>query len=109
MLNKIFDYKNVNKHIIITFLGIKIKLKKNVCKFIKPNYINFFINGNARGLFHITSHINSTTGQPKVAYGSQQSAIKAANKMSEKKNCYFSVYKCIFCDGWHIGRNKENK
>ena len=85
------------------FLGLKSQLP------LKRFFRNFFITCNSRWLFNINSHINSTTGQPEVAYGSQQSAIKAANKVSEKKNCYFSVYKCIFCDGWHIGRNKENK
>lgn len=84
-------------------LGLKSQLP------LKRFFRNFFITGNARGLFHINSHINSTTGQPKVAYGSQESAMKAAEKMGEKRGCHFSVYKCIYCDGWHIGRNKENK
>lgn len=84
-------------------LGLKSQLPLK--RFIK----NFFVTGNARGLFHINSHINSATGQPKVTYGSQNSANKAAQKMAEKKGCYFSVYKCIYCDGWHIGRNKESK
>lgn len=84
-------------------LGIKSQMP------LKRFLRNMFITGNARGLFHINSHINASSGQPKVAYGSYKSAKKTADKMGEKRNCYFSVYKCIYCDGWHIGRNQEDK
>ena len=36
-------------------------------------------------------------------------AQKAAEKMSHKHGVHFSVYKCLHCDGWHVGRNKDNK
>lgn len=29
--------------------------------------------------------------------------------MSQKMGVHFSVYKCAFCDGWHIGKNAQNK
>ena len=29
--------------------------------------------------------------------------------MSQKHNTHFSVYKCLYCDGYHIGKNRENK
>ena len=73
----------------------------------KRAFKNFFINGNAWGLFSINSHINQSTGAEKVAYGSKESAAKAAQKMSEKHGVYFSTYKCAYCDGWHIGKNKK--
>ena len=73
----------------------------------KRAFKNFFINKNAWGLFSINSHINQSTGTEKVAYGSKESAAKAAQKMSEKYGVYFSTYKCAYCDGWHIGKNKK--
>ena len=68
---------------------------------------NFFITGNAWGLFSINSHINQTSGKEKVAYGSKDSAMRAAQSMSKKHGVHFLVYKCAYCDGWHIGKNKN--
>lgn len=76
---------------------------------IKRAFRNFFITGNAWGMFSINSHVNQSSGKEKVQYGSYESAKKAADKMSEKKGVHFSVYKCIFCDGYHIGKNRDNK
>lgn len=70
---------------------------------------NFFITRNAWGMFYKSSHINSGTGKPKVMYNTKKTAIKSAEKMSEKYNKHFSYYKCVFCNGYHIGKNKDNK
>ena len=70
---------------------------------------NFFITRNAWGLFHRNSHVAQGSGKPKVAYGSKASATKAAEAMTKKKGVWFSNYKCLHCDGYHIGRNRDNK
>ncbi len=70
---------------------------------------NFFITRNAWGMFHKNSHTNMKNGKPKVAYGSKQSATKAAQSMEKKYGHHYSIYKCIFCDGYHIGKNRDNK
>lgn len=75
----------------------------------KTWFRNFFITGNAWGGFSINSHINQHTGQPKITYNHLESAQKAADKMGQKHNTHFSVYKCLYCDGYHIGKNRENK
>ena len=75
---------------------------------LKRAFRNFFITGNAWGLFSINSHVNQTSGKEKIAYGSYESACKAAQKMGQKHGTHFSVYKCAFCDGWHIGKNRDN-
>jgi hypothetical protein len=64
--------------------------------------------GHMRGLRSRRSHENAN-GQPKIAYGSKKSATKAAQKMQKKYGYYYSNYKCLFCDGYHIGRNSDNK
>lgn len=73
-------------------------------RFIK----NFFITRNAWGLLHKRSHLRDD-GNPKVMYHTIASAGKAAEKMGKKHNKHFSVYKCIFCEGYHIGKNRDNK
>ena len=42
-------------------------------------------------------------------YHTVETARKSAEKMGEKHNTHFSYYKCLFCDGYHIGKNKDNK
>ena len=75
----------------------------------KRFFYNFFITRNAWGAFSINSHINQHTGQPKVKYNSIKSAQKAADSMAKKTEKHFSYYKCLFCDGYHIGKNMSNK
>ena len=64
--------------------------------------------GHLIGLFSKRSHENAS-GKPKISYGSKASAQKAAEEMKRKRGAYFSNYKCIWCDGYHIGKNSENK
>lgn len=70
---------------------------------------NFFITGNGWGLFHKNSHVNQSTGKLKVMYPTLISALKAQDSMQRKHDRSFSVYKCIFCDGYHIGGNRTKK
>ena len=42
-------------------------------------------------------------------YNTKASATKAAAAMMKKTGNYFSNYKCVFCDGYHIGKNSANK
>ena len=91
-------------------MGIKLK---NLISGLKEQgplsraFRNFFITGNAWGLFSKRSHYRSD-GKEKVSF-SRRSAIKAAAAMKKKHGKYFSVYKCIYCDGYHLGKNRDNK
>lgn len=75
----------------------------------KRAFRNFFVTGNAWGLFHKNSHVRFETQKPKVMYNTKESALKAAASMEKKKDVHFSVYKCLYCDGYHLGKNRENK
>jgi hypothetical protein len=83
-------------------LGLKDQLP------IKRAFRNFFITGNAWGLFSKRSHLRDD-GTPKVMYNTRQSADRAAASMKKKHGKHFSVYKCIYCDGFHLGKNRDNK
>lgn len=74
-----------------------------------PRLIRNLRKGHIFGLFSINSHIRGDTGEAKIAYSSKESATKAAKKMTEKRGTHFSNYKCVHCDGYHIGKNRENK
>jgi hypothetical protein len=75
----------------------------------KRAYRNFFITGHAWGLFSINSHQRQDNGKLKVMYNTKETAQKAADSMAKKMGKHFSVYKCIFCNGYHLGKNRENK
>lgn len=93
----------------------KTLIPKNLIKALKDQgplkraYKNFFVTGNAWGLFHKNSHLRADTGLAKVSYNTKKSAVKASEAMSMKYGNHYSVYKCAFCDGYHIGRNRDNK
>ena len=97
-------FKNLKQ---IKYRNLKIWLVDQIKR--KRWFTNFFITRNAWGAFSINSHINQHTGQPKVIYNSVKSAQKAADSMSKKRGVHFSFYKCLFCDGYHVGKNRENK
>jgi hypothetical protein len=76
---------------------------------LKRAFRNFFITGNAWGLFHMNSHVRGDTGEAKVSYNRKVTALKSAEAMSKKRGAHFSTYKCVYCDGYHIGKNRDNK
>ena len=75
---------------------------------LKRAYTNFIVTGNAWGMFHKRSH-ERDDGTPKVMFSKKVNAERAAVSMGKKHNKHFSVYKCIFCDGYHLGKNRDNK
>lgn len=72
---------------------------------LKRAFRNFVITRNAWGMFSKNSHIRQATGTPKIAYSSLKSADKACKSMQKKHGGSFTPYKCVFCDGYHIGKN----
>lgn len=64
--------------------------------------------GHLLGLVSKRSHLRDN-GDPKVMYNTRQTALRASESMKKKQNKHFSVYKCIWCDGYHLGKNRENK
>jgi len=66
--------------------------------------IKNILNGKIYGLFHKRSHFRAN-GQAKVTYNTKETATKSAEAMSKKTGFYFSNYKCVWCDGFHIGKN----
>lgn len=75
---------------------------------LRRAFRNFFVTGNAWGMFHKHSHINRGSGTAKVSYSKRSSAERAADAMKRKHGYHYSVYKCCFCDGYHIGRNRTS-
>jgi len=71
-------------------------------------FIRNLLKGHLIGLCSKRSHFNKS-GEPKVTYNTKATAQKSAAAMQLKNGTYYSNYKCMYCDGYHIGRNSENK
>ena len=61
--------------------------------------------GRLIGLLHIRSHQNAN-GTLKIKYNTKATAIKAAAAMAAKRGAPFGNWKCVHCDGYHIGKNQ---
>ena len=57
----------------------------------------------------LKDQLKRKVGKEKVMYNTVEGAKKAAEAMSKKRGVHFSYYKCLFCDGYHVGKNRDNK
>ncbi len=91
---------------------MKIKIKNLILAFKDQGpFLRFIRNlkkGHILGILNERSHLNGEYNL-KVMYNTKKAAIKTANTMTEKYGKRFSNYKCIYCDGYHVGKNRENK
>ena len=63
------------------------------------------IQRSAWGAFSAYSHIKRSNEKPKIAYSTKNKAENAAVDMAKKYGKPFTVYKCLFCDGWHVSQD----
>ncbi len=64
------------------------------------------LNGNIIGILHKRSHFTKN-GKEKIKYNTKETSLKACKNMSDKTGNIFKSYKCLFCSGYHIGKNKS--
>lgn len=82
-------------------LPVWIKHQLNLDGWVK----RLFIKRSAWGAFSVYSHIKRSNGKPKNAYSTKSKAENAAVDMAKKYRKPFTVYKCLFCDGWHVSQD----
>lgn len=82
-------------------LPVWIKHQLNLGGWVK----RLFIKRSAWGAFSVYSHIKRSNGKPKNAYSTKSKAENAAVDMAKKYGKSFTVYKCLFCDGWHVSQD----
>lgn len=56
------------------------------------------------GVFSVYAHIRRSDRLPKKTSQDKVHALKTSKYMSDKYGGRYSVYKCVFCDGWHIAK-----
>ena len=82
-------------------LPVWIKHQLNLDGWVK----RLFIKRSAWGAFSVYSHIKRSNGKPKNAYSTKSKAENTAVDMAKKYGKSFTVYKCLFCDGWHVSQD----
>ncbi len=71
----------------------------------RPDWFrNMVVNRSAWGAFSFYAHARRSDEKSKIAYSSKAKAEKAAFDMTKKYGTPFTVYKCLFCEGWHVSR-----
>lgn len=61
------------------------------------------------GVFSVFSHIRRSDRLPKKIEDSKEKALRTARFMADKYGGQYSVYKCIYCNGWHIAKDQTVK
>ena len=100
------------KTILMSLKNIKFKyigcwLKDQLSR--PDRFRNLFMNRATWGAFFFYSHARRSDGKPKIAYETKEKAEKGARDMSKKYGTTFVVYKCLFCDGWHVSKTAAHK
>ena len=70
---------------------------------------NLVVSRRSWGAFSIYSHLRRSDGKAKSAHASRKEAQKAADTMVRKYDASFAVYKCLFCDNWHISKVDDHQ
>lgn len=59
------------------------------------------------GVFSVYAHIRRSDFKPKKTAPNREKALQTAAFMADKYGGCYSIYKCLFCDGWHIAKDPE--
>ena len=90
------DINNIKYKNVILMLKDQLPLKNFLCS---------LFSGHIFRKFNLRSHLRFN-GLPKIMYSSKEKAIKAKHSMESKnRGTGFAAYKCVYCDGFHIGAN----
>ncbi|MDE5585578.1 MAG: hypothetical protein K2I92_04445 [Muribaculaceae bacterium] len=61
------------------------------------------------GVFSVYAHLRRSDRLPKKASPNREKALATAGFMADKYGGSYSIYKCVFCDGWHIAKDSTSK
>jgi hypothetical protein len=59
---------------------------------------------NSVGIFSERSHLNRN-GKAKIEHATKEGALKHAASLHRQNGVEYAAYKCIFCNGYHVGAN----
>lgn len=88
------------KRIRVRYIGCWLKHQLS-----QPHWFhNLFVNRKAWGAFSIYAHLKRSDLRPKAVYSTKELAQIAADRNTKTYEVPFVVYKCLFCEGWHVSK-----
>lgn len=54
------------------------------------------------------AHVRRSDRRPKAISDTKERALATADFMAEKYGGKYSVYKCVYCDGWHVAKDSQS-
>ena len=67
------------------------------------------LNRKAWGVFSVYSHLRRSDRKAKKVFATKDKALKEAEVLGKRHDAHFSVYKCLYCDGWHVAKDAMKK
>ena len=61
------------------------------------------------GVFSPYAHYRRSDHRPKQTYATREKALSVAKEMGMKYGGSYSIYKCVFCDGWHVAKDSHEE
>lgn len=59
------------------------------------------------GVFSVYAHIRRSDHRPKIASPTKEKTLSVAKSMEEKYGGKYSIYKCLYCNGWHVAKEQS--
>lgn len=58
------------------------------------------------GVFSVYAHVRRSDHRPKIASPTKEKALAVAKSMEDRYGGKYSIYKCLYCNGWHVAKEQ---
>lgn len=83
---------------------------RNVCAWLtdQMKHPSTLFRHKSWGVFSMYAHVRRSDRRPKAISDTKERALATADFMAEKYGGKYSVYKCVYCDGWHVAKDSQS-
>lgn len=83
---------------------------KNVCIWLADqiSHPSTLFQRKSWGVFSVYAHVRRSDRRPKAISDTKERALATADFMTEKYGGQYSVYKCVYCNGWHVAKESQS-
>lgn len=60
------------------------------------------------GVFSVYAHVRRSDRRPKAISDTKERALATADFMAKKYGGDYTVYKCVYCNGWHVAKESQS-
>lgn len=84
---------------------------KNVCVWLvdQLTHPSTLFQRKTWGVFSVYAHVRRSDRHPKAVPDSKERALTTSSFMAEKYGGKYSVYKCVYCNGWHAAKESHSQ